>query len=86
MVDRKRLIELLRVPLYPRIKEETAEEVADYLIDNDIMPVVHGRWVMQKFPLTQCSVCAAVRDCEHEIGLNYCPNCGAKMDGEEDYD
>lgn len=40
MVDRKRLIELLRVPLYPRIKAETAEEVADYLIDNDIVTVV----------------------------------------------
>lgn len=45
MVDRKRLIELLRVPLYPRIKAETAEEVADYLIDNDVVTVVHGRWL-----------------------------------------
>lgn len=41
MVDRERLIEILRVPLYQRIKAETAEEVADYLIDNDVVPVVY---------------------------------------------
>ena len=60
MVDRKRLIELLRVPLYPRIKEETAEEVADYLIDNDIVTVV------------RCKDCKYYRSGKHFTGINFC--------------
>lgn len=42
-----------------------------------------GEWEMQKFPLTQCSVCGVVRNCETEMGWNYCPNCGAMMKGDE---
>lgn len=52
-------------------------------------PVRHGHWIShtsEVFPAdstVECSVCH-----EHESVLlahdNYCPNCGAKMDGEED--
>lgn len=51
--------------------------------------VQHGHWIYhmsEMFPAdstVECSVCH-----EHESVLlahdNYCPNCGAKMDGEED--
>ena len=55
-------------------------------IDNaptvDAVEVVHGRWTMLKYPLTQCSACGGVRNCESERNWNYCPNCGAKMDGD----
>ena len=44
--------------------------------------VVHGRWSMEKYPFTLCSVCGLKRDCEYDFGWNYCPNCGAKMDGD----
>lgn len=57
----------------------------------DVAPVVHGRWIhsryedcSEQFELVKCS------QCNHEAyamalyvhGGNYCPNCGAKMDGE----
>ena len=46
----------------------------------DVAPVVHGRWIMHddEFGLTcECSVCHI-----ETIGDgNYCPSCGAKMDG-----
>jgi len=51
----------------------------------DAAPVVHGRWVISPgspWPIGDCSVCG-----ERHIGTNfakYCPNCGARMDGETD--
>ena len=47
----------------------------------DVAPVVHGRWIMHddEFGLTcECSACHI----ETMGDGNYCPNCGAKMDGE----
>ena len=52
----------------------------------DVAPVVHGRWVHEHisegYAWVMCSECEAVI---HKIlinkRLNYCPNCGAKMDG-----
>ena len=46
----------------------------------DVAPVVHGRWIMHddEFGLTcECSACHM----ETMGDGNYCPNCGAKMDG-----
>ena len=46
----------------------------------DVAPVVHGRWIMHddEFGLTcECSACHI----ETMEDGNYCPNCGAKMDG-----
>lgn len=58
----------------------------------DVVPVVHGRWIhsryedcSEQFERVKCS------QCNHEAyamafyvrGGNYCPNCGAKMDGGE---
>ena len=53
----------------------------------DVAPVVHGRWInvypdIEPNPLFMYGICS---NCGFEQGLsdklNYCPNCGAKMDG-----
>ena len=54
----------------------------------DVAPVRHGRWVHEHmsegYAWVICSECEAVI---HKIlinkRLNYCPNCGAKMDEPE---
>lgn len=33
-------------------------------------------------PYRVCSVCGCERINDHSTGWNYCPNCGAKMEGE----
>ena len=47
--------------------------------------VVHGRWEDVALRFTQvrekCSVCGGI---VYAHGFNYCPNCGARMDGEND--
>lgn len=48
----------------------------------DAVEVVHGRWVDNGIPesiLSGCSVCGF--SCGAST-FNYCPNCGAKMDGD----
>ena len=51
----------------------------------DVATVVHGRWVYDEHEMEySCSVCLH----NAPVGMttyyttNYCPNCGARMDGE----
>ena len=53
----------------------------------DVVEVVHGRWVeVHRTPFGssayRCSVCEGYMPFYN--GYNYCPNCGAKMDGGSD--
>ena len=58
---------------------DCAESVLDDLFSADVTPVVHGKWISECEPHYECS------ECHHWFHLyqymNYCPNCGAKMDG-----
>lgn len=48
----------------------------------DVQGVKHGHWENSESPyvhLCKCSVCKAY----YETETNYCPRCGAKMDGKE---
>lgn len=66
-------------------------------IDNapsvDAVEVVHGRWITEwdgehLFNICYCSACnkGANKDVHNEFILSdFCPNCGAKMDGGNDY-
>nr|DAO69355.1 MAG TPA: RimK-related lysine biosynthesis protein, Probable-dependent amine/thiol ligase family Amino-group [Caudoviricetes sp.] len=66
------------------------KEAIDSIHATDVAPVVHGRWIhnryedcSEQFELVKCS------QCNHEAyamafyvrGGNYCPSCGARMDG-----
>lgn len=52
----------------------------------DVAPVRHGRWI-EDHDYLKCPECGVIvkRDFTFfDIGdWNYCPNCGAKMDGAE---
>lgn len=55
-----------------------------FVFTSDVKPVVHGHWTTERTWKHDgewyCSVC----DYEPIVFVesNYCPNCGAKMDGE----
>lgn len=65
----------------------TSKDVRRLLsIPADVAPVVHGRWIdaypyIEPNPMFMYGICS---ECGFEQGiskyLNYCPNCGAKMD------
>ena len=62
-----------------------AVEVVEHTIPADVAPLVHGRWEHNSYFPDRfiCYGCGAMFDMwKHEQRLfNYCPNCGAKMDG-----
>ena len=54
----------------------------------DAVPVVHGRWEPFDNHSWQCSVCKEENAYAYDPNIkrftdNYCPNCGAKMNGKE---
>ena len=48
----------------------------------DVVEVKHGRWQFGGDGLVACSVCEETYDNRQLLPRNYCPNCGAKMDGD----
>lgn len=62
------------------------EENCDHLIE--VASVTHGWWILKihdedddgGYPLYHCSSCDHPRPHKRD---NYCPNCGARMDGEK---
>ena len=94
-IEREATIELLRSlgsRDYRREKGTIQEAIKmvsfpEYTPSADVAPVRHGRWVdaypdIEPNPMFMYRICS---ECEFEQGiskyLNYCPNCGAKMDG-----
>ena len=61
-----------------------ATEIIDDSPTVDAVEVVHGRWEDAKhaygFFSPKCSVCHQFN--KYHERYNYCPNCGAKMDGD----
>ena len=55
----------------------------EYTPSADVAPVRHGRWVTHSDRPDSliCSVCKCGFDMWKHDPHNYCPNCGAKMDG-----
>ena len=64
-------------------------------VSADVAPVVHGEWVLvgtnehdyETSVEEKCSLCGRyVYRYDTEPQDNYCPNCGAKMDGGEKHE
>lgn len=60
----------------------SADDIGDFIREQptvDAVPVMHGRWIPVHSEIAVCSICGHVTG---GLLTNYCPNCGAKMDGE----
>lgn len=68
--------------------------IADFPVV-DVAEVRHGRWIDEDFPekmatvhgFAICSICGELsHKAEHGYNIlsNYCPNCGARMDKEDE--
>ena len=57
------------------------------ILSADVVPVRHGRWIEQeKYTfgvMYDCSICGD-RILDNGRPWNYCPQCGARMDGDSD--
>ncbi len=69
----------------------TAVKLFESIPAADVVEVRHGKWVVSRtdfgwncseFP-THCKCTLCGREVPYQDRDNYCPNCGAKMDGGE---
>lgn len=62
---------------------KTAIEALKTIPASDVVEVKHGKWIAEKLSDMKCSLCREIYPvCGGLCGdYNYCPNCGAKMDG-----
>lgn len=74
---------------------EDAADCIRYMDAADVAPVRHGRWehdhyenCCDSFEIVKCSCCGhqAYAIAFYVKSGNYCPNCGAKMDGGADHE
>ena len=78
---------------FSSVDEDTVFDIMDDCIEPDVAPVVHGRWkkILRNHDGTsdyECSACLGLildvpDNDEHEL-VKYCPNCGCRMDLEND--
>lgn len=61
------------------------EFIVDEIPSADVSPVRHGRWVKEKTDVLIHWHCSACEECFFldKPNSEYCPHCGAKMDGGE---
>ena len=73
-IDRKAVLSILAAKNAPW----NAYEKIAALPAADVQPVKHGRWILENNLSYSCSVCGVP---QWNISM-FCPDCGAKMDGE----
>lgn len=87
-MTKKEIIELLRIAEHnAKVSQEQVEQQAENL--KDWVPVVHGEWLLRHEGYGhywKCSACHKNPCMYVTQNTNYCPNCGAKMDGGADND
>ena len=68
------------------LMEEIIEKLFEALPAADVVEVKHGEWKNNKNDYPECTNCGYMPMYDHSIDdiyySPYCPNCGAKMDGE----
>lgn len=61
---------------------EDFEKVLDGIPTADVAPVKRGRWKEWAVQWRECSACRYRIQYSYAKDCNFCPNCGARMDGE----
>lgn len=95
-IERKRLLRRFNIDDMMNVNGtlislEDARNTISNFPTADVAPVVHGKWIIptkighRSFNIPHCSVCNGI-PCGVDENTNYCPNCGAKMDGNDNDD
>ena len=81
MADRARLLEILNKPIFPHEQVDPLEAVTDYLIDNDVIPVVRCKdCTSWKKSAMDCGWCTSWE--QSRLASGYC-HCGERVNHEE---
>lgn len=50
----------------------------------DVQEVMHGKWELIDGHQSRCSKCGLIRNIATQVGWDFCPNCGCKLDNSGD--
>ena len=98
LIDRNALMaKLRRMPIFEKTDFDkkmlyVEKSIIEQMPAVDAVEVVHGRWEHDSIGFSDFWVCSACREAwffeedpvNESTRVNYCPNCGAKMDGERE--
>ena len=89
-IEREAARDLMEQAIADDWEIQYADDRLDEIPAADVVEVRHGRWEYEQFTFMYgnpygCYRCSACGDASPHIS-NYCPNCGAKMDGGADDD
>lgn len=82
LIDADKFILALMDGSLSSVDEDTILDLVDSVPIVDVAPVVHGRWIDDGSGIIICPECERGYNL-HAKYTHYCPNCGAKMDGEK---
>ena len=88
LIDTDKFILSLMDASLSSVDEDTILDLVDSVPTVDAVPVVHGRWeydlpTINTYGQLRCSICNWwTLDRSVDSWYSYCPNCGAKMDGD----
>lgn len=88
-IERDRLLKVLEHNFCGTGGADVMRQLIEMQPAADVSPVRHGRWIYGEDVDIQCSVCGAdalTKGDYRQTRSNYCPNCGARMYGEESND
>lgn len=82
-IEREALVHRLKSPYLFNITQRIFDIISE-IPAADVAPVVHGRWVTHYRSGTPVAEGYVSTCCDmwNNRKSDYCPNCGAKMDGE----
>lgn len=73
-----------RITILKNFNRDNIARCKGFKASADVVEVVHGEWIAHGYKW-RCSVCNCKLNLDGtpmENGFYFCPNCGAKMDGE----
>ena len=71
------------------LTEDSINHIAEAVVSKLNKSVRYGKWINISISangdksLAECDLCGAIVHNNFSSTINYCPNCGAKMDGEK---
>ena len=96
LISRKAALEEIKWLYPPKVANETEAEAINRLgwecaincveaylrTVKPVDPVKHGKWKVCCYQNKKCSECGYIIGDDDAEEFHYCPNCGARMDGE----
>lgn len=76
--------ELVKMNDFGELSAKKAIRIVSKAQTVDAVPVRHGKWIGKNIGDEHYDYCSECRYIEWNAPNNYCPNCGAKMDEDEE--